>query len=218
METPFPSVPSASVSSRIPEVRERFGIPRPEDVVATKIRTWHTHEGNIFYRELVEKAFRNIERSDVEGTKRVAERIVGIITLDRKGVFLRESTDGWVVMDHKQAVTKVVQAIKNCRDKDTAGSWKDVQKVKQRRSSFKKKGPYKRRLSTPNQIVYQAQSGAATTIHAYALQVISAACNRSTPQEALLVLESPMQQYLNGSEPSRERAMRLQVCAGTEMI
>lgn len=219
METPFfPTVRSASVSSRIPEVGERVGIPRPEDVVATKIRTWHAHEGNIFYRELVDRAFRNIERSDIEGTKRVAERIVDIITLDRKGVFLRESPDGWVVMDHKQAVTKAVQAIRNCRDKDTAGSWKNIQKVKQRRFSDEKKARYKRRLYTPSQIVYQAQSGAAITVHAYALQVISAACNRSTPNEALLVLESPMQQYFNGSEPSRERAMRLQVRSGTEMI
>jgi hypothetical protein len=214
METPFPTVRSASVSSRIPEVGERVGIPRPEDVVATKVRTWHTHKGNIFYRELVDKAFRSIEKSDIEGTKRVAERIVDIITMDRKGVFLRESPDGWVVMDHRQAVTKVAQAIRNLRDKDTAGSWKNIQKIKQRRSSDKKK-PSKR---PPNQVVYQAQSGAATTIHEYALQVISAACNQSTPNEALLILESPMQQYLNGSEPSRERAMRLQVRTVTEMI
>jgi hypothetical protein len=48
--------------------------------------------------------------------------------------------------------------------------------------------------------------------------VISAACNQSTPDEAMLVLGSPMQQYLDGSEPSRERAMRLQVSTATEMF
>jgi hypothetical protein len=94
----------------------------------------------------------------------VAERIVDIITLDRKGVFLREAQDGWVVMDHRQAVTKSAQAIRNCRDRDTAGSWANFQKVKQMRSSDKKKIPYKGgRPYAPNQIVYQAQSGAATT-------------------------------------------------------
>lgn len=117
--------------------------------------------------------------------KRAAERIVDIITLDRKGVFLREAQDGWVVMDHRQAVTKSAQAIRNCRDRDTAGSWANFQKVKQMRSSDKKKIPYKGRPYAPNQIVYQAQSGAATTIHAYALQVISAACNQSTPDEQM---------------------------------
>jgi hypothetical protein len=216
-----PSV-STHVSSRIP-VGERVAIPRPEDVVATKIRSLHAHEGNIFYRDLVDKAYRNIERSDIEGTRRAAERIVNIITLDRKGVFLREAPDGWVVMDHRPAVNKVIHAIKNCQDKDAAGSWAGIQKMKQKRSPFKKKppkarmsDPAKRRSSSPNEIVYQAQSGATTTIHRYALQVISAACSKSTPQEALLFLESPMPQYRSGNEPSRERMMRLQV--RTKMI
>jgi hypothetical protein len=211
-----PSV-SAHASSPIPVEGERVAIPRPEDVVATKIRTWHGHDGNIFYRDLVEKASCNIERSDNEGTRRAAERIVNIITLDRKGVFLRKESDGWVVMGHRSAVNKVSNAIKNVQDKVKAGSWAAKQQKRytctKKTPKARQSDPAKKRSSSPNSIVYQAQSGATTTIHEYALQVISAACNSSTPQEALLFLESPMPQYRNGNERSRERMMRLQVRA-----
>lgn len=210
---------SAHISSPIPLEVERVAFPRPEDVVATKIRTWDSHKGNIFYRNLVDRACRNIERSDIEGTRRAAERIVDIITLDRKGLFLRKAPDeSWVVMDHRSAFNKVVHAIKNGQDKGAAGSWSEVQKNKQKRPTSKqnaqqkrKSGPPKQRSCSPNKIVYRAQSGALTTIHEYALQVISTACNSSTPEEALILLESPMQQYGDGNEPSRERMMRLQV-------
>jgi hypothetical protein len=177
-----------------------------QDVASTRDRRWHSHPQNVFYRDLVIKAAPTI--NDKEGTtRRVAERIVDIIALDKGGVFVKDLPSGWVIMSRNEAIYKTQQALRNTKRKIEQGGWK-------------KKGPSKKKKSfrpppPPKQLItYQAQAGDSTSIHPYALLLISAICNASKqqPREALHVLDAPMSRcFEGGGEPRKERTMRLQV-------
>lgn len=206
-----------------PQVGEYVDGPRSQDVASTRHRQWHSHEQNVFYRELILKAAPNIDPNDNSSVKREAERIVDIIMTDKRGVFVKQvnSHSGWIVMSRKEAIVKAQSAIRNERIKAAAnGHWpSSASRQRKKRVSFKKKppaaarhaGPAKKPKKPAPKNIYRAQAGADTSIHPYALLLISAVCNHPNPQQALHVLDSPLSQCFSESEPPKERRMRLQV-------
>jgi hypothetical protein len=114
-------------------------------------------------------------------------------------------------------VVKAQSAIRNYHIKAADGGWGCVkQRQKENRTTFKKKPPAGARLSTPAKkphptVIYRAEAGE-TSIHPYALLLISAVCNQRKQKRALRVLDLPLAQCFIDGEPAKERAMRLQVC------
>ena len=212
----------SQASPAVPEVGSWVTTPRDVDVLSTKLRTLHRSKGNVFYRELVDKYAAKIDKKAVpDGTRQVAERIVDIITVDRKGVFLRRDGGAtrWLVMDRRAAINKVFTAIRTYQAKASAGGT-----ATDKKTCFKKKPPAATKMAgtakkPPKVVSYQAQAGPVTAIRPYALHLISAVCNQPQTQEALLrVLDKPLLESTDEPEPSRDRTMRLQVRCRDGMI
>jgi hypothetical protein len=193
-----------------PQPGEHVQGPRSQDVASTRNPKWHRHPQNLFYRDLVIKAAPTVDDKEMDCTRRrAAERIVDIIMVDKSGVFVKhQPTSGWIVMSRKEAIIKTQQALGNYNRKVAQGGWYNK----------KKKGPSKKKKSLqppPKELItYEAQAGDSTSIHPYALLLISSICNASKqqPREALHVLDAPMLQcFEEGGEPRKERTMRLQV-------
>ena len=193
--------------------------PRPQDVASTRDRKWHTRPSNELFRSLVINAGQTVDTTDSQAVKKISERIVDIIMIDRKGMFVRQVRDGngWEVMDRKESVIKASQAIRNWKTKDANGGWckskASTAKKKKKNGNSKKKSRSHSTTTRKTRIVYQAQAGVETSIHPYALLLISAVCNQ--PQEPLRVLQSPLYGIFEEgrTETCAERAMRLQVRA-----
>jgi len=179
--------------------------PRMEDVASTRDRTWHTHAQNIFYSELIQKAGNSLTPGDGVGIKSAAERIVDIIMVDKRGVFVRKSPKGWVVMDRKQSIVKAQAAIRNWFVKMESGGWKNTIAAR-----GKKKGGRQRNKPRVS-VIYRAEKGGEKSIHPYALLLITAVCNHPHPQVALHVLDAPLSHCFAENEPPKERTIRLQV-------
>lgn len=195
--------------------------PREQDVASTRDRKWHTRDQNIFYSTLIEKAAASIGQNDTPAIKRAAERIVDIIMRDRRGVFVRKQSVGWEVMDRKRSIVKAQGAIRNWQVKDSVGGWKSRKRKKQPRTGTasgicKKKPPgHARRAGPPKRhrtfIRYQAQAGAGTSIHPYALLLISTVCNHPRPEDVLNILKGALSEHFKEGEPPKQREIRLQV-------
>lgn len=175
--------------------------PRRQDVASTRDHKWHTHEQNVFYRELVHKAVTNMKTFDAESFKNAADRIVNIILIDKQGVFVKDYATGWIVMSRKETHNKVQQALRNYQRK-----LEGYNRPQKRKQSSKKKFPV-----TAKKRILQAQGGTEASIHPYALLLISAVCNKHEPLDALRVLDNPLSQCFTDGEPPKERTMRLQV-------
>jgi len=199
--------------------------PRLQDVASTRHRAWHSHEQNVFYRNLILKAAPSTKSSDSSGIRGAAERIVDIIMIDKRGVFVKQvAQGGWIVMDRNAAVNKAQQAIRNCLIK-AAEEEGGLKQQRQKKKRFKKKpppavrtagSPKKPPAPKPPFFIYQAQAGPDTSIHPYALLLISAVCNQPKAEMALRLLDSPLSECFTNAEPPKERTMRLQVRAFDE--
>lgn len=95
--------------------------PRENDVVSTKLRTWNLkHPGNLFYTDLVNSSVSEVQGEDIADFKRVAEKIVHIIHVERNGRFLKLK-DGDInptkctILNHKPCVSKVIHALRTAQ-------------------------------------------------------------------------------------------------------
>jgi hypothetical protein len=121
--TPAPKVQATNNTMESTEIEF---VPTAVDVVSTKLRTWNLkHPGNMFYTNLVQqKMFSDIKtyEEDPLEYKRVAERIVDLLTVERGGRFLKLK-EGAVkpttctVMGRKLCVNKVVHALRTAQSK-----------------------------------------------------------------------------------------------------
>jgi hypothetical protein len=123
---------------------------RPQDVASTRDRRWHTRPSNELFRSLVKNAAQSVDTGDSEAVRKVSERIVNVIMVDRKGMFVRDIRDGdendiWKVMSHRESIQKTSQAIRNWKTKEANGGWYTSKASIAKKEKEKKNGAIKKK-------------------------------------------------------------------------
>lgn len=202
--------------------------PREHDVLGSRCKGGTRHPGNIFYRELVASC--GYRRADYENTgnskshsgevRRKAEKIVDIITLDRKGAFLKRKGDGWEVQSRDDAVQKVAQALRNNdyvvnpTQNRKPKYIKRIEKLECAKGGIPQQPP---QLQQPqhqglapvrlpmSKTQYRAVAGKGRPIHRRALDLITEICNQRDAQDVMRILRQP-----KPFEKPQRRRLRLQ--------
>jgi hypothetical protein len=203
------------------------------DVVSSKNRSLNSkHPGNIFYTDLVQRLVPRLAATpgDIIGEMRdIAETIVHAVTVERGGRFVKAPPDGeWnptmcTVMDKKQAVAKVLHALKTAHSRQAklaTGALSGPSAKKKKPTTVKgdkptptslprPKPPPRRREAT---FQYQIQASPSTPIPPRTCQLIEAVCNQLVPATAHRILDDPLvsteHSWLQSETPD-ERAHRL---------
>lgn len=110
------------------EATQRIVIPDPRDVLV--VRGNSHHQGNLFFRTLIEKHTANVDPKHIiggvaSGPGTLRKKIAGLIVNDinrNGGRFLKfnNQTDFWEQLDHENSILKTLQGMKDfCKKKDS---------------------------------------------------------------------------------------------------
>jgi len=209
--------------------------PRDEDIVATRSKRWADHIGTVFYRNLIVHSIQKLVEGSEVSQSQLADRILRILTKDRRGLFLLEKDDGTlVVMNASAARNKVTLALTRGRKAEHRRKEQELGLVHKKIKPAKEgkvlnmtssavtknvNAPIEKLISADRvkvgSLEYHSKGGASVylakegsiAVPEYTLSLISFMCNQTDPQAALTALDNPLLK----NEDDGQREIRLQL-------